>query len=247
MHERSSAGLLTAVVLIALLATAGCTTTVVTTSAAAPDTVTVTGSGTGSSAPDRATLSMSVNAHARSSSDAMNSATKAMDRLVVALKAAGLSDAELQTQQVSVYQQGGPRGSSYQANQALKITTKQLDMLGKFVAEATRAGASGISGPDFSLVDQRSVQARAIAAAMKDARTRASVMAKSAGRGLGRVVSVSDVTRSSSSPYSNNLVGGLGAGVSFQYLAAQKATIAPNVSPGRVTASAQMTVVFALQ
>jgi uncharacterized protein YggE len=239
---------LTAVVLIALLATAGCTTTVVTTSAAAPDTVTVTGSGTGSSAPDRATLSMSVNAHARSSSDAMNSATKAMDRLVVALKAAGLSDAELQTQQVSVYQQGGPRGSSYQANQALKITTKQLDMLGKFVAEATRAGASGISGPDFSLVDQRSVQARAIAAAMKDARTRASVMAKSAGRGLGRVVSVSDVTRSSSSsPYSNNLVGGLGAGVSFQYLAAQKATIAPNVSPGRVTASAQMTVVFALQ
>src|ERR1035437_1464672 len=162
MRIKTSLAAVSAIALICLLAIAGCTTNVTSTTGPAPDTVTVVGSGTGSAAPDRATLSMSVNAHARSETDAMNSATAAMNKLVAALKAVGLTTAELQTQQISVYQQGGTGGSSYQADKSLTVRTKQIGELGKIIAEATRTGASNISGPDFSLASQDQIRALAI-------------------------------------------------------------------------------------
>ena len=243
MRTRITATLLTATALVALLATAGCTTNVTAVTGPAPDTVTVVGSGTGSATPDRATLSMSVNAHARSATDAMNSATKAMDRLTAAMKGVGLTDAEMQTQQISVYQQGGASG--YQANQALTVKTKQIAKLGKILAEATRAGASDISGPSFSLADTDQVQTLAISRAMHDAKARATAMAKAAGRPLGRVVSISDAqqTPNYASQESIYSLSRSGAGVG----ALMKGAIAPTVSPGRVSMSAQLSVVYALQ
>jgi uncharacterized protein len=233
--------IVTLAVLLALgatLALTGCGTTTVTGSGPAPDTVTAIGTGTGSAAPDTAQFSLGVTFSAKDRVSAQDGASKAATAIIAAVKAAGIDAKDIQTSQISLnpeYSRTGNTVTGYQAVQSIDVKTKSVDKVGAAIAAATSAGATNVSGPQFSLADSNAARIDAIDKAVADAKARAAAMAKAAGRTLGRVVSVTESASGQASPF---------------YAGAKSADLAgvvPPVEQGQVDASAQLTVVFALE
>lgn len=222
----------------ALLVLSGCGTTNVAGSGPAPDTVTAIGTGTGSAAPDTAQVSLGVTVTAKDRIGAQNGATKAATAIIAAVKAAGIDAKDIQTGQISLNEQYGATGrriTGYRASQSIDVKTKSLDKVGAMIAAATTAGATDVSGPQFSLSDTNAARIDAIDKAMADAKSRATAIAKAAGRTLGRVVSVTEVDAGQAIPFAR---ASLDAG---------KASSAPPVEPGQVEAATQLTVIFSLE
>ncbi len=238
MRNGTMATALAVLALGVMLALSGCGTTAETTGPA-PDTVTAIGTGSGNAAPDTAEVALGVTFTAKDRIAAQNGASRVSAAIIAAVKAAGASDKEIQTSQISLSQQFDPTGrtvTGYQASQSIDVKTKAIDRIGAIVAAATTAGATDVSGPTFSLSDANAARIDAIDKAMADAKARAAAIAKAAGRGLGRVISV---TASETNP----------VGPMFGATAAPSAgkAVVPPVEPGQVETSVQLTVVFALQ
>lgn len=245
MRTRITSAAIALVAVVALLLASGCTTstTVTATNGPLPDTATALGVGTGTAAPDKATVSFGVNAKAKTGPDAMESCTKATNRIVDAIKKAGIEEKEIQTQRISLYPVYGGRANKvtgYQANQSISVTTKKLDKLGAVMSAATAAGASDVNGPNFFMSSENVARADAIAKAVQDAKSRAVAMAKASGRALGEVVSVTEVPEPTSG-YPNYRAAGFPADYS-----AAKLSAAP-VLPGQQDQTAQISVVFKLK
>lgn len=238
MRRTAITSALVLVVLGAMLALAGCGTTTVIGSGPAPDTVTAIGTGTGSAAPDTAQFSLGVTFSAKDRVSAQDGASKAATAIIAAVKTAGIDAKDIQTSQISLnpeYDRTGRTLTGYQAVQSIDVKTKLIDKVGVAISSATDAGATNVSGPQFSLVDTNAARIDAIDKAIADAKARATAIAKAAGRTLGRVVSVTE--------------SDIGQAVPFYAgsLSADKSSAVPPVEQGQVDARAQLTVVFALE
>jgi len=228
---------LLAVAVAAALALGGCGTTVIG-SGPAPDTVTAIGTGTGSAAPDTAQFSLGVTFTAKDRTAAQDGASKKAAAIIAAVKAAGLDAKDIQTGQISlnqVFDKTGRTVTGYSADQSIDVTTKLIDKVGAIIAAGTSAGATNVSGPQFSLADTNAARIDAIGKAMADAKSRATAMATAAGRTLGRVISVEE-------PGANQV-----ATLDSAFASAKGAGTVPPVEPGLVEAQTQVTVVFALE
>jgi uncharacterized protein YggE len=228
----------TAVALFATLALAGCgSTTTVSGSGPAPDTVTAIGAGTGTAAPDTAQVSLGVTFSAKSRTAAQDGASKIAAAIIAAVKGVGVDEKDIQTGQVSLnprYNSSGSTITGYDAFQSIDIKTKLLDKVSAAITAATAAGATNVSGPQFSLSDTNAARVDAIDKAMADAKTRAAAIAKASGRTLGRVISVTEATVNQISPVYDTAAGSV------------KSVPVP-IQPGQVDAATQLTVIFALQ
>ena len=238
MRTRGLTALLTTVALGAMLVLSGCGPTAINaTSGPLPDTVTAVGSGTGSAAPDRAEVSFGVTARAKTSRAAQDTASKAARTVLDAVKAGGAAEKDLQTQQISLDPQRNSAGAitGYTASQSVRYLTKDVAGLDKVIAAATAAGATDVSGPQFTMGDTNTARLDAITKAMADAKARAGAMAKAAGRALGPVVSVTEAPDSTPGP------------IRFAFGDAKSGLPSPAVEPGQLDAQAQVTVVFSLK
>ncbi|MEY4268801.1 MAG: hypothetical protein RLZZ58_17, partial [Pseudomonadota bacterium] len=83
--------------------------------------------------PDRATIGAGVTTSAPSATEALRQNTAAMEKLVAAVKASGVKDADVQTSGFSLQPQydytptqngGQPRLTGYQVSNQLRVTTK---------------------------------------------------------------------------------------------------------------------------
>jgi uncharacterized protein YggE len=204
----------------------------------ATDTVTAIGTGTGSAAPDTAQFSLGVTVTAKDRTAAQDGASRKAAAIIAAVRAAGLDAKDVQTGQISLSQLFDATGRTvigYSAYQSINVTTKLVGKVGAIVAAATGAGATNVSGPQFSLANANAARIDAIDKAMADAKSRAMAIANAAGRRLGPVISVKEVDASQFAP--------LGEGYAFS-----KGTgIVPPVQPGLVEATTQLTVVFRLE
>lgn len=233
--------LITALVLVlgsTMIALGGCASTTGTGSKPASDTVTTLGTGTGTAAPDTAQLSLGVTFTAKDRNAAQNGASKASEAIIAAVKAAGVDAKDIQTGQISLNEQFDPTGRTvvgFQATQSIDVKTKLLDKVGAIVAAATTAGATNVSGPQFSLSDTNAARIDAIDKAMADAKARATAIAKASGRTLGRVVSVTEADVSQPGPVFDSAARASG-----------KSATVP-VEPGQVETVTQLTVVYALE
>jgi uncharacterized protein len=235
VDRRRASVLLIALALTAAAAVSGCTTSVTSVSGPAPDTVTVIGTGTGNAAPDRAQMSFSMSSQAKDRVSALNGASRLATAVIAAVKAAGVDAKDIRTTQVSVNEQRDPSGAKvigFQAVESIGVTTNRLDQVGAIIAAATGAGATDVSGPDFSLSDSNAARLDAIRNAMADAKARAAATAQAAGRTLGPVVSVAQ--GEPAQPFS-------------AAASTPGAALAPPISPGQLESQIQLTVVFSLK
>lgn len=155
----------------------------------ATDSVTVTGTGIVTAVPDRAQISAGVESRATTARAALQANAAAMEKVIDALRARGGSDVTTQTVSLSTAydEQGRPNGF-VAANVASAETS--LSGAGALIDAAVAAGANTIYGPSLSRSDADALYRQALEKAVADARDRAALLARAAGRELGRVTAM---------------------------------------------------------
>jgi uncharacterized protein YggE len=155
----------------------------------ATDSVTVTGTGVVTAVPDRAQISAGVESRAATARAALQANATAMQKVIDALESRGGKDVTTQTVSLSSAfdEQGQPSGF-VATNVASAETT--LTGAGALIDAAVGAGANTIYGPSLSRSDADALYRQALEKAVSDAKDRAALLAKAAGRELGRVTAI---------------------------------------------------------
>ncbi|MBA3333389.1 MAG: SIMPL domain-containing protein [Actinobacteria bacterium] len=194
------------------------------------DTITVTGVGSVEAVPNEAQMSFGVETRAPTAKAAVAANADAMRRIINALRQA--RGRELATQWVSVYPVTNDTGAvdGYSASNSVSATS-DVDDAAALIDAAAEAGANQISGPGLSSSNAEALYRQALGRAVAEARARAEVLAKAAGRSLGEITSISEST---ATPYP------------YAERAALDAASTPIV-PGEQETSASITVTFALR
>lgn len=153
------------------------------------DNVTVTGTGIVTAVPDRAQISAGVETRAPTARAALQANAAAMEKVLGALEARGGKNMTTQTVSLSTAsdQQGRPNGF-VATNVASAETT--LASAGALIDAAVAAGANTVYGPSLSRSDADALYRQALAKAVTDAKDRAALLARAAGRTLGRVTAI---------------------------------------------------------
>jgi uncharacterized protein len=201
---------------------------------AAPGTLVVLGTGSVTTKPDTASMSAGVTTQAPTAAGAISANADAMAKVIEALKRAGVTSKDLQTEFVSVeprYDDNGRTIVGYTASNSVSAVVRELSKVGDVIDAAVTAGANDVSGPSLARDDQDKLYRDALEAAVANAREKATVLANAAGVSLGKVRSLNE------SPPS---VGP----VMFDALAAKESPTP--IEPGTAEITASVRVVFAV-
>lgn len=132
-----------------------------------------------------------------------------------------------------------PKITGFQVSNTLDIKTKQLDLAGRLIQEANKAGANSVHAISFELANPRTHRAEAIETATANAIADAKVVSKAAGVSLKRVISISvDDARPVTPPPSR--------GVQMRAMAEGGGVSTP-IAPGEVTVKASVTIVYEIE
>ena len=155
------------------------------------DTVTVSGEGVVLAVPDRAEISAGVETRAPTARAALQANATAMEDVLAALRSAGGTDVTTQSVSLSTSfdDKGSPNG--FVASNIASATVA-FAKAGALIDAAVAAGANTVYGPSPSRSDADALYREALAKAVADAGGRAAVLAKAAGRELGRVTAISE-------------------------------------------------------
>ncbi|HTK24424.1 MAG TPA: SIMPL domain-containing protein [Gaiella sp.] len=158
---------------------------------ATTDSVTVSGEGVVLAVPDRAEISAGVETRAQTAKAALQANATAMERVLQALRAGGGTDVTTQTVSLSTsFDNQGAQNGFVASN--IASATVAFDKAGSLIDAAVAAGANTVYGPSPSRSDADALYRQALAKAVADAAQRAGVLARAAGRELGRVTSISE-------------------------------------------------------
>jgi uncharacterized protein len=197
----------------------------------ASDSITVSGVGKIESVPNESQMSFGVETRGETARAAIAANADAARRVINALRQAGAR--ELATQYVSVYPVSGESGTitGYSASNSVSAVS-DVDDAAALIDAAAGAGANQISGPGLSSRNAEELYRQALAEAVDQARERAQVLAKAAGRGVGEISAIVEGSGPSPLPYAER--------------AAMDAAATPIV-PGQQETSATVTVTFDLR
>lgn len=151
-----------------------------------------------SHAPDVATISSGVLTQAADGNAAMRANAVQMDKLLAAIKSAGIADRDVQTSginlnpQYAFEQNKPPVVTGYQARNTVSLKVRDIGKLGKVLDALAAAGASELNGPNFGIDDPEPLYAQARLDALKKAQARAETYANALGLRVRRIVRISE-------------------------------------------------------
>jgi uncharacterized protein YggE len=155
--------------------------------------ITVTGVGHVNAVPDEAQLSLGITTKGQSARAALTANSSRMQRLIAALKAAGVDERDIKTQDVSVgpnYDGGAEKTDGYTATNSVSVRIRELDRAGAVLEAASQAGANQVYGPALTREDREGLEQKALEGAVANARKRAQTLANAAGVDVGRVTAI---------------------------------------------------------
>ena len=155
--------------------------------------ITVNGMGVVHTTPDTAELGLGAVTNGATAQATLTANTAAVRKLVAALRAAGITPADLQTQQAVLqprYDENGERVLGYSATTMVSVKIHQLAKVPAIVDAAVAAGANTVYGPSLSSSDADTLYADALKAAIGDARAKATLLAGASKVTLGDVTTV---------------------------------------------------------
>jgi len=201
--------------------------------------ITVTGTGTAQAAPNEAQFSLGVTTKGSNAREALAANSARMERVIAALKSAGVSDKDIKTQDVSVgpgYDGENGSTSGYAARNSVSVRVRELDRSSAVLDAASRAGANEVYGPSLTRSNREAYEAKALESAFGNARKRAEALADAAGVKLGRVSSI---------------VEGFGGGPQPMWESARTAkaetAVGSPIEAGTEEIQASVTVTFAIE
>lgn len=237
-------------------------------------TITVVGLGEVSAKPDIARVQLGIEVTAPSVNDATKTAAARMSDILAALQKAGIAEKDIQTSNYSIHLErrerpepmpppapptappprAGTKGQAapapappplapaelpppqyiYRVSNTVSVAIRNLDQVGPVLDTVVAAGANNVWGISFGLDKTDALEADARAKAVADARARAEALARLQGVSLGGVLAISEIID--------------GGAPMFSMKAARlEAAGGTPVSPGEVTFSTQVKVVYALE
>jgi uncharacterized protein YggE len=189
--------------------------------------------------PDVATISAGVVTQAADANAAMRANAGQMDKVMAAIRAAGIAERDIQTAGISVQPQyryaenQPPVITGYQASNTVNLKVRDIGKLGKVLDALVANGANQVNGPTFEVDQPEPAYDEARIAALHKAQARAETYAKAMGLRVRRIVSVSEG-------------GGFQPPIPMMAMRAQSMAKDTAVSPGETTLSVSLDVVFEL-
>ena len=192
--------------------------------------------------PDIASISTGVVTQATDANAAMRANAVQMDKVMTAIRAAGIAERDIQTSGINLNPQynyrdnAPPTITGYQASNTVSIIVRDLAKLGKVLDTLVEQGANQINGPSFEVDKPDEAYDEARIGALKKAQARAQTYAGALGMKVRRVVSISE-----------------GGGGNFprplpmvRMMAADAGAKETSVAPGETTLTVNIEVVFEL-
>ncbi|MFA6416866.1 MAG: SIMPL domain-containing protein [Patescibacteria group bacterium] len=160
--------------------------------------VTVNGQGRVAYTPNLAivTLGMQID-KAKTAEEALSQLNSKMENITKAVKALGVTDSDIQTQNYYLnpqydYVDNISKVNGYNANQQLVVKISNYDQdpsrLNKVIAAASKAGANQVAGLSFDSSNINDLKQQARIAAIKDAKDKSAALASAAGVELKDIV-----------------------------------------------------------
>lgn len=216
-------------------------------------TITVSGTAKKEQANQIATFTAGVESIEASKEDALNKANEAMNELIAKVKAFGIEDQDIKTENASVYQEteyeaeimiypapdrGNAKKGDWRANNSVTIKLKDVAKAEELLAILNSSGANYVYGPNFSVDDLAQSNDELLTEAVANAREKAERIAKSNQQSVGKMISV---TESGNYPfyaaYESAMPMAMGSA---------KSITDANLEPGSSLSSKTVTVTFEL-
>lgn len=161
--------------------------------------ISVTGEATLAVAPDQAQIEAGVTSEAKTAREASEANNAAMGKALLALKAAGIDQKDIQTSRLSLQPESAPNRPpgpnsivGYRASNHVTVRLHDVTKIAATIDMLVGAGATDIGGINFSVSNASKLLDDARAQAVADARRKAEIYAKAAGVTLGAPLSISE-------------------------------------------------------
>ena len=158
----------------------------------------ITATGEVTRVPDVAIITAGVVSRSATATGALQDSAKRMDRVLAALKRAGVDSRDVQTSNVSLNpeyrypENQSPQLTGYTASNQVTIKFRDIRNSGKILDALVSEGANQINGPNLTIDKPQAALDEARANAIAIGRARAELYARSLGMRVARVVAVSE-------------------------------------------------------
>lgn len=168
-------------------------------------TITVTGEAQASQKNQIAQFSATVTASNDDKQKTQDEVNTKMTSLLDQVKALGIPDDDIKTQNISIYQQPSPypvtmmyptRGQvgsgAWVASNSIAITVKDLSKVSALADLLAKSGATNVYGPNYTADNTTNTQADILGQAIENARKKAEKIALASGRTLGKATKIDE-------------------------------------------------------
>ncbi|HEY0626674.1 MAG TPA: SIMPL domain-containing protein [Allosphingosinicella sp.] len=194
--------------------------------------------------PDLAIISAGVVTRAPTASAAISQNAQQMQRVVAALRRAGVAERDIQTSSINLnpdyrYQENQPPVlTGYQASNQVTVRFRNIAESGEILDALVLEGANQINGPTLTIDKPEEALDEARRGAITTARARAQLYAQAIGKRVGRILSISEAGGYGPRPM-EIMVTGARMGVA--------ADAATKIVPGEQTLTVSLSVSFELE
>jgi uncharacterized protein YggE len=162
--------------------------------------ITVTGVGTISVVPDAVRFNATVSTLGSTNASALSSASKSAAAVRTALKDAGIATKDIRSASISVYpeynwtQEAGTKITGYRASQSFDVLVRTASKAGTIIESVVKAGGDSVQlgGVIPTTLNPSAATEDARAAAVANAKSKASSYAKLLGTSIGKVISLEE-------------------------------------------------------
>ncbi|MCJ8191530.1 SIMPL domain-containing protein [Sphingomicrobium aestuariivivum] len=155
--------------------------------------------GTSTRVPDVVNISAGVVTTAPTAAEALRQNSETMQRIVRALRQAGVKERDIRTQRINLNPRYDDRGGyenrkiiGYQAQNMVSVKFREIEQSGRILDVLVGEGANQIYGPNFELDDPAEALDEARADALEQARERAGLYAAALGKRVVRLAYFSE-------------------------------------------------------
>jgi uncharacterized protein YggE len=207
----------------------------------APNQITVSGMGKAYAKPDVAVAMFGITEQGQDINQLTTDSNTKMNKMVADLKTLGVAENDIQTTEYNITPQynytekAGQQFSGYQIDEQVTVKIRDFTKVGNVIGTATGDGANNLGNLQFTLDNPNSVQNKAQAQAIANAKANAVALARQSGLTLLKIVSVQT---GSSNPVTPMYAQG------FASSADVKAVPVPTVQPGQQEVDSNVTITY---
>ena len=204
-------------------------------------TIQVTGTSEVFTKPDIARITIGVRTEGEEAAEALNKNNADAQVVIDMIREMGVGEEDVQTTNFSIYlryeydDRGRIQGSVYVVENMVLVTVRELDNLGEMLDQVVALGANWLYGIQFDVDNKTAALAEARNKAVEDARAQAEQLTQAAGVQLGAVKSITTQTSYPSPVYFDKMRDAITAEAGVP------------ISPGQVSVSMQVTIIYEIR